>query len=78
MSEFCIDPKFGRVAFGDDPAGYHATRPEYPDWVFETLRDRCQLAVVRFRPWDHSVGSYVDRIYSAAQTVEAPTWIALD
>jgi hypothetical protein len=44
MSEFCIDPQFGRVAFGDDPAGYHATRPGYLDWVFETLRDRCRLA----------------------------------
>lgn len=44
MNEFCIDPKFGRVAFGDDPASYHATRPSYPDWVFETLRDRCRLA----------------------------------
>ncbi len=44
MSEFGIDPKFGRVAFGDDPASYHATRPGYPDWVFETLHDRCHLA----------------------------------
>jgi SAM-dependent methyltransferase len=44
MSEFNIDPEFGRVAFGDDPASYHVTRPGYPDWVFETLRDRCHLA----------------------------------
>jgi len=44
MSESCIDQKFGRVAFGDDPGSYHATRPGYPDWVFETLRDRCHLA----------------------------------
>jgi len=44
LSEFCIDPRFGRVAFGDDPAGYHATRPGYPDWVFETLRVQCHLA----------------------------------
>ncbi len=43
MNEFCLDAKFGRVAFGDDPANYHATRPGYPDWVFETLRDQCQL-----------------------------------
>jgi len=44
MSESCIDQKFGRVAFGDDPGSYHATRPGYPEWVFETLRDRCHLA----------------------------------
>jgi SAM-dependent methyltransferase len=44
MSELCIDPKFGRVAFGADPASYHATRPAYPDWVFETLCKRCGLA----------------------------------
>ena len=44
MSEFFIDPKFGRVAFGDDPGSYHVARPGYPDWVFETLRERCHLA----------------------------------
>ncbi len=44
MSEPFIDCKFGRVAFGDDPASYHVTRPGYPDWVFETLRERCHLA----------------------------------
>ncbi len=44
MSEFAVDRKFGRVAFGDDPGSYHATRPGYPDWVFETLRERCHLA----------------------------------
>ena len=44
MSELFIDPKFGRVAFGDDPGSYHVTRPGYPDWVFETLRERCHLA----------------------------------
>lgn len=31
----------GRTAFGGDPASYHAVRPPYPDWVFETLRERC-------------------------------------
>lgn len=35
--------EFGRHAFGADPAGYHAARPAYPDWVFGTLRDRCGL-----------------------------------
>src|SRR6266481_8104744 len=44
MSEFFIDPKFGRVAFGADPGSYHATRPGYPDWVFEILCERCRLA----------------------------------
>ena len=38
MSESFIDPKFGRVAFGDDPGSYHVTRPGYP------LRERCHLA----------------------------------
>lgn len=44
MSEFFIDPKFGRLAFGADPGSYHATRPGYPDWVFEILCERCRLA----------------------------------
>jgi SAM-dependent methyltransferase len=34
---------FGRQAFGADPANYHAARPAYPEWVFEMLRDRCDL-----------------------------------
>jgi SAM-dependent methyltransferase len=34
---------FGRQAFGDDPANYDAARPDYPDWVFDTLRERCGL-----------------------------------
>src|SRR4051794_11517266 len=44
MSEFLIDPKFGRVAFGDDPGSYDRARPCYPDWIFEILRERCHLA----------------------------------
>ncbi len=39
-----IDRAFGRRAFGDDPRGYDSSRPPYPEWVFETLRDRCGLA----------------------------------
>jgi SAM-dependent methyltransferase len=35
---------FGRQAFGDDPANYDAARPDYPDWVYETLSSRCGLA----------------------------------
>lgn len=38
-----IDRDLGRRAFGDDPANYDAARPAYPDWVFDTLRDRCGL-----------------------------------
>jgi len=38
-----LERSFGRQAFGADPAGYDAARPGYPDWVFETLRDRCGL-----------------------------------
>jgi SAM-dependent methyltransferase len=44
MNECLADAKFGRVAFGDDPGSYHVTRPGYPDWVFEALRERCHLA----------------------------------
>jgi len=43
MEKVPIDPSYGRQAFGADPAGYHAVRPAYPDWVFEMLRDRCGL-----------------------------------
>ncbi len=39
-----LDRNFGRRAFGLDPANYDAARPDYPDWVFETLRDDCGLA----------------------------------
>ncbi|HUO11741.1 MAG TPA: methyltransferase domain-containing protein [Caulobacteraceae bacterium] len=38
-----IAKSFGRQAFGDDPANYDASRPDYPDWVYDTLRDRCGL-----------------------------------
>jgi len=40
MEKSTVDLKFGREAFGGDPAGYHAIRPGYPDWVFETLLER--------------------------------------
>ncbi len=43
MGMECIDLSYGREAFGADPEAYHAARPPYPDWVFETLRDRCGL-----------------------------------
>lgn len=35
--------QFGRQAFGEDPASYHSARPEYPDWVYTTLVQRCGL-----------------------------------
>ena len=38
-----MDLRYGREAFGADPSAYHAARPDYPDWVFETIRDRCGL-----------------------------------
>ena len=41
MNKSIINKTFGREAFGLDPAGYHAARPAYPDWVFEQLRERC-------------------------------------
>ncbi|WP_343206426.1 MULTISPECIES: class I SAM-dependent methyltransferase [unclassified Brucella] len=34
---------FGRQAFGKNPAGYHGARPEYPEWVYDTLASRCGL-----------------------------------
>jgi len=43
MSDSFIDKTFGREAFGLDPAGYHAARPAYPDWVYEVLCERCGL-----------------------------------
>src|ERR1700735_2907483 len=43
MSGSSINKAFGRVAFGGDPAGYHAARPAYPDWVFDVLCERCGL-----------------------------------
>jgi SAM-dependent methyltransferase len=36
-----IDKAFGRQAFGADAANYDAARPDYPDWVYETLATRC-------------------------------------
>lgn len=44
MENAFIDREFGRHAFGADPAGYHAARPGYPNWVFEVLCERCGLA----------------------------------
>ncbi|MGJ4971004.1 class I SAM-dependent methyltransferase [Bradyrhizobium sp. HKCCYLRH1073] len=38
-----LDRHFGRTAFGSDAAGYDAVRPDYPDWVYRVLCDRCGL-----------------------------------
>lgn len=40
-----IAKEAGRQAFGLDPAGYHASRPDYPEWVYRTLRARCGLGL---------------------------------
>jgi hypothetical protein len=38
-----IAKQAGRRAFGLDPANYHNSRPDYPEWVYQTLRSRCGL-----------------------------------
>jgi SAM-dependent methyltransferase len=38
-----IARQFGRQAFGFDPANYHSSRPDYPEWVYQTLSSRCGL-----------------------------------
>jgi hypothetical protein len=43
VSKLIIDKAFGREAFGLDPAGYHAARPGYPDWVYDVIHEHCGL-----------------------------------
>ena len=43
MSTPRIARQIGRQAFGLDPAGYHGSRPNYPEWVYQTLCSRCGL-----------------------------------
>ncbi len=38
-----IAKQVGRRAFGLDPANYHSSRPDYPEWVYQTLHSRCGL-----------------------------------
>ena len=38
-----LDRSFGRAAFGGDPANYHASRPPYPEAVWQALRERVGL-----------------------------------
>lgn len=33
----------GRRLFGTNPSGYEAGRPDYPDWVYQTLAEPCGL-----------------------------------
>ena len=43
MPTFPIARETGRRAFGRDPAGYDRSRPDYPEWVYQTLCTRCGL-----------------------------------
>jgi SAM-dependent methyltransferase len=43
MSAPGIAKQLGRQLFGLDPAAYHRSRPDYPEWVYQTLRARCGL-----------------------------------
>jgi SAM-dependent methyltransferase len=43
MLALTIAKQAGRRAFGLDPANYHKSRPDYPEWVYQTLRSRCGL-----------------------------------
>jgi SAM-dependent methyltransferase len=38
-----LSRKIGREVFGEDPAGYHRARPEYPEWIYTTLAAECGL-----------------------------------
>lgn len=35
--------RFGRQAFGEDPASYHSSRPGYPEWLYAALAATCGL-----------------------------------
>jgi SAM-dependent methyltransferase len=43
MPALRIAKQAGRRAFGLDPANYHRSRPDYPEWVYQTLRSSCGL-----------------------------------
>jgi SAM-dependent methyltransferase len=38
-----LERQFGRQAFGESPARYHSSRPEYPEWVYAVLASECGL-----------------------------------
>jgi SAM-dependent methyltransferase len=41
VSRLPVSKSVGRAAFGLDPASYDRARPDYPTWVFDTLRSHC-------------------------------------
>jgi SAM-dependent methyltransferase len=41
MNASVLAKEAGRAAFGFDPASYDKSRPDYPAWVFDTLRLEC-------------------------------------
>lgn len=43
MNDIRIERAFGREAFGENPAGYDAARPAYPEWIFQFLQRQCGL-----------------------------------
>jgi SAM-dependent methyltransferase len=43
VTETRLARQFGRQAFGENPAGYHGSRPEYPEWVYAALVSGCGL-----------------------------------
>lgn len=57
-----LDRAFGRQAFGADAANYDAARPDYPAWVFDSLRDQCGVGA----------GSHVFEIGAGTGKATAP------
>lgn len=47
-----LDRRFGREAFGADPAGYHAARQAYPEAPYQVMRAEAGLAARRGHPGD--------------------------
>lgn len=62
----------GRVLFGTDPSGYEAGRPDYPDWVYRALRERCGLGPgVRVLEVGPGTGLVTRHLLSAGASVTA-------
>jgi hypothetical protein len=38
--------QFGSTTFGLDPAAYHRSRPDFPEWVYQTLCSRWRRASI--------------------------------
>jgi len=43
VTRITLPRECGRQAFGENPAGYHDSRPPYPEWVYATLAAECGL-----------------------------------